>query len=123
MASEINPVRYWLFCVFLINEIAGLPVAEHGIIMDAGSSSTKIRIYSWTETLNSVPEFREVFYKKVSPGISSFDENLGELQTYIRTICSILKEELPETSLWPVIPVYFFATAGITIYIVAQVNN
>lgn len=82
-----------------------------GIILDAGSSSTKIRIYSWADTIDTVPKFEETFYNKVSPGISAFNDDFSEIAKYINTILDILKGELPETT-WSHTPLYFMATAG-----------
>lgn len=87
------------------------PTSEHGIILDAGSSSTKIRIYSWPEQIDGVPTFNEVYYEKVPPGISAFLDNVSEIPAYIEAIFQKLRDEIPET-LWPVTPVYFLATAG-----------
>lgn len=83
-----------------------------GIILDAGSSSTKIRIYSWADTIDTVPKFEETFYRKVSPGISAFNDDFSEIAKYIHTILDILKGELPETT-WSHTPLYFMATAGL----------
>lgn len=111
MAAIATRIICFTFITYLHVSDA-FPISEHGIILDAGSSSTKIRIYNWKETLDGVPTFNEVFYEKVSPGISSFLDNISGIQTYINQILDILKGALPEPRIQNETPVYFFATAG-----------
>ncbi|KAL4230278.1 Golgi apyrase [Mactra antiquata] len=106
-----------IFGNFKLNIIETLPIESYadnfGIILDAGSSSTKIRIYSWTYGPENVPAFIEEFYKKFSPGISDLDVHSKEIEIYLREIISIIEQELdiiPER--WATIPIYFMATAG-----------
>lgn len=102
-----------LFTIYLQSD--ALPIlpddSKFGIILDAGSSSTKIRIYTWQDTVDTVPFFDEIFYSKIKPGISFFNENVDEITMYLRTILDVLKDQLHEdrqtTSL------YFMATAGL----------
>lgn len=104
-----------LLIILNVMQIIALPFAQldgkFGIILDAGSSSTKIRIYSWQNTLESVPKFNELFYSKIKPGISDLHQDVGEITIYLRTILDILQAELPET-VWRTTPLYFMATAG-----------
>lgn len=106
----------FIFIAFVAFEVTALPLSgvdnsKFGVILDAGSSSTKIRVYTWQDTIESVPQFDEIFYKKVKPGISSFHEDTEEISEYMRNILDILKGKLP-TSLWSSTPLYFMATAG-----------
>lgn len=87
-------------------------IRKYGIMLDAGSSSTKIRIYAWDDTIEAAPKFEEIFYSKVSPGVSSFHENFEEIAKYMHTILDILKGELDEST-WAHTPLYFMATAGL----------
>ncbi|XP_045204909.2 ectonucleoside triphosphate diphosphohydrolase 1-like isoform X1 [Mercenaria mercenaria] len=109
-------ISVFLFVTFFAFKIAALPLSEDnnkfGIILDAGSSSTKIRIYTWQDTIENVPNFNEIFYKKVKPGISSFHENADEISTYLRSILKVLEGELPPL-LRPRTSLYFMATAGL----------
>ncbi|XP_060602036.1 ectonucleoside triphosphate diphosphohydrolase 1-like [Ruditapes philippinarum] len=116
-ANLRNYLLSFIFVIFVVNEVAALPLSgvdnrKFGIILDAGSSSTKLRIYTWEDTIESVPKFDEYFYKKVKPGISSFHEDADEISVYIRNILAILKVELVE-ELWSSTPLYFMATAGL----------
>lgn len=108
-------ISVFVLILFYVRENAGLPIladnSKCGIILDAGSSSTKIRIYTWQDTIETVPYFEEYFYSKVKPGVSSFHENIEEITTYLRSILEILQGQLPE-EVWSTTPLYFMATAG-----------
>ena len=88
-----------------------LPV-QYGVVLDAGSSSTKVRVYSWTKIPGKIPKVEEVFYTKVKPGISDFEDSQHEITNYIVRIIRAIEEAIPD-SFWPTTPVYFMATAGI----------
>ena len=84
---------------------------QFGVVLDAGSSSTKIRIYSWTKIPDTVPVLEEVFYSKSTPGISAFHENIKDISDYLLHILNTIEENVPE-QYWYSTPVFFKATAG-----------
>ncbi|WAQ98019.1 ENTP3-like protein [Mya arenaria] len=101
--------------ISLLVSASSLPITgpnEYGIILDAGSSSTKIRIYSWTDTFLEAPKFAEEFYFKVSPGIGSLGGQDAEILAYMQNIMDALKEEVPK-EFWPTTSIYVMATAGL----------
>ena len=84
---------------------------QYGAVLDAGSSSTKVRVYSLEKVPGKIPKVEEVFYSKVKPGISGFEDNVGEITTYISQIITAISEAVPAPQLSGT-PVYFMATAG-----------
>lgn len=84
---------------------------QYGAVLDAGSSSTKVRVYLWEKVPGKVPKVEEIFYSKVKPGISGFEDSVHEIKTYISQIMTAITEAVPETH-WSSTPVYFMATAG-----------
>ena len=52
-----------------------------------------------------------MFYAKIKPGISAFEDSVTEISGYISQLLTAVSQAVPE-ALWPVTPVYFMATAG-----------
>ena len=84
---------------------------QYGAVLDAGSSSTKVRVYAWEKLPGKIPKVEEIFYSKVKPGISDFEDSVHEITNHILQITTAIKEAVPE-DLWQITPVYFMATAG-----------
>ncbi|WAR18661.1 ENTP1-like protein [Mya arenaria] len=99
---------------------AGEEHDEFGIILDGGSSGTKLKIYKWTRTdaddSSGLPisELQLVEKLKFTPGISSKAFKLDEIPDYLGpillTATSIVPAEKHATT-----PIYFMATAGLRV--------
>ncbi|KKK13343.1 hypothetical protein ARAM_001985 [Aspergillus rambellii] len=98
---------------------------HYGVVLDAGSSGTRVHIYRWLDTaiarkqggedvLKSLPEIKTKaeWVKKIHPGVSSFADrpedigshHLAELLDHARDI--VPKDAIKET------PLFLLATAG-----------
>ncbi|KAJ5279281.1 hypothetical protein N7478_004653 [Penicillium angulare] len=98
---------------------------RYGVVLDAGSSGTRVHVYRWLRNatarnkadeydLKSLPEIKtkEEWVKKIHPGVSSFanapesvgPDHLAQLLDHAKTI--IPKEDIKET------PIFLLATAG-----------
>ncbi|XP_048734451.1 uncharacterized protein LOC125650318 [Ostrea edulis] len=87
---------------------------EYSVMLDAGSSSTKLRVYSWPERRSTSSTFfiTEKHYKRIKPALSSFQDSLESLPDYIRNLTSIAESQVPfhchnKTH------IYLLATAGL----------
>jgi len=89
---------------------------HYGVILDAGSSSTKVRVYAWDDAPGTVPHFNEIFYQKVKPGISAFEGREQEVGPYVQNILTIARVHVPENYLHET-PIFFMATAGGIVFI------
>lgn len=86
----------------------------YGVIFDAGSSSTKLGVYSWQcRDMISLPNFNpvSVFKDKILPGLSTFAQNLTAIDGYLRPLLDKIKTVIPEQK-YSVTPVMLGATAG-----------
>ena len=96
---------------------------RYGVVLDAGSSGTRVYIYSWLpnslarldkSSLQSLPELetKDKWTKKVHPGVSTFGANPDSVgPDHLRPLLEhalhyIPKEAVPET------PIFLLATAG-----------
>ncbi|KAK7207553.1 nucleoside phosphatase family-domain-containing protein [Myxozyma melibiosi] len=92
---------------------------NYGVVIDAGSSGSRVQIYSWSTkfdsssaTLPKVGKGGDDWYLKVSPGISSYADHQKDLEgkhldpLLERALAIVPKEKQPET------PIFLLATAG-----------
>ncbi|KAI9030445.1 nucleoside phosphatase family-domain-containing protein [Hyaloraphidium curvatum] len=107
---------------------------KYGIVIDAGSSGSRLQIYSWKDTRwtlaqieahgtvgnltrNSLPlvekgdEDGEDWQKRVEPGISSFGPKPQELAAYLKPLMDHALTVIPESEV-STTPVFLYATAG-----------
>ncbi|KIY46957.1 nucleoside phosphatase GDA1/CD39, partial [Fistulina hepatica ATCC 64428] len=100
-----------------------------GIVIDAGSSGSRLQIYSWrdpqvviagTDKTRPIPAALPAVEKgsqneewsiKVEPGISSFTDDPKKVASYLRPLLEYAREHVPP-SLQHETPIFLLATAG-----------
>ncbi|KAF8499920.1 nucleoside phosphatase family-domain-containing protein [Gautieria morchelliformis] len=99
-----------------------------GIVIDAGSSGSRLQIYSWKDAtavryaegqkvFNSLPKVEkgakdgEDWVSKVEPGISTFGDNPENIASYLTPLLAHAQKHIPP-SLQPETPLFLLATAG-----------
>ncbi|XP_062579469.1 ectonucleoside triphosphate diphosphohydrolase 5-like [Saccostrea cucullata] len=99
--------------LFLMDSACAM-TTQYSVMLDAGSSSTKLRVYSWPERTSTSSKFyiTEKYYKKVKPSLSSFQDNLDSLPEYIKNLISIAESQVPSHR-HNRSNIYLFATAGL----------
>lgn len=87
---------------------------KYGVILDAGSTSTKAHIYSWKQKDHetTVPNITEVQYRKYKPGVGSFADRNHEIMDYLIPMLNFLTSNVPDQA-HNTTPVLFMATAGV----------
>jgi hypothetical protein len=83
-----------------------------GIMIDAGSTATRIHVYRWVTVKDALPNFTDDHFLEVSPGLSSFKQKPLLAGKSIVPLLDLARKEIPpelqaETS------VYVKATAGL----------
>ncbi|PAV23777.1 nucleoside phosphatase GDA1 [Pyrrhoderma noxium] len=107
---------------------AWLKGRRFGIVIDAGSSGSRLQIYSWRDArlvraeegpkvYNKLPEVvkgtenPDDWVHKVEPGISTFGENPNQIAQYLRPLLDHARDHIPP-SLHHETPLFLLATAG-----------
>ena len=99
---------------------APAPALHYAVVMDAGSSGTRVYLYSWPDhtgdrhqLLAISPLLRdgEPMVKKATPGLSSLGEKPENAFEYIRPLLSFASENIPRQK-HKETPLYILATAG-----------
>lgn len=89
---------------------------RYGVLLDGGSSSTKIKVYSYTkgQPPTYVPHIKLVKNKSTKLGISDFaaTSKAPELSEYIRESLTHASTAVPQNK-WASTPVYVMSTAGV----------
>ncbi|EGG06438.1 uncharacterized protein MELLADRAFT_48465, partial [Melampsora larici-populina 98AG31] len=103
---------------------------QYGIVIDAGSSGSRVQIYSWrshelevqlrksaSQPLNVLPRVETgrgdgpLWYHKVEPGISSFGSHPHDVGDYLKPLLDHALTVIPASSV-STTPFYLLATAG-----------
>ncbi|XP_013412284.1 probable apyrase 3 [Lingula anatina] len=88
---------------------------EYGLVLDAGSTGTRVRIYRWAERsdLSKLPpDITYIDNLKVRPGISEFADRLGDIGDHLRPLLDKAKNVVP-SSAYSTTPIFMMATAGL----------
>jgi len=90
---------------------------KYAVVVDAGSSGTRVRVYRWPTPVGGAhvalqaPGVKEIYSKKINPGLSTHAANLQQVSDDIRGVLSDAAERVPRP-LQRTSPVYVMATAG-----------
>lgn len=89
----------------------------YGVLLDTGSSSSKLKIYTWTQPITSpgVPNITLIDLPKekctFKPGMAQLKGDLDSVKTYLLNILKVATETIP-ASQQAETPVFVLATAG-----------
>uniref|UniRef100_A0A0B7BDQ0 Uncharacterized protein n=1 Tax=Arion vulgaris TaxID=1028688 RepID=A0A0B7BDQ0_9EUPU len=83
---------------------------SYGLLFDAGSSSTKLKVYRVTpaEDASSLPRLDSVFSERFAPGLG----DVQDVRDYLVNILEVAKEKIPESKQKET-PIYLLATDGL----------
>ncbi|KAF7560253.1 hypothetical protein G7046_g3918 [Stylonectria norvegica] len=97
--------------------------AQYGVILDAGSSGTRVYVYKWKNPaaavnaasateLQNLPKLKLEKSKKLHPGVSSFADNVASVgPDHLQPLIDMALEEVPRDKISET-PIYLMATAG-----------
>ncbi|KAK9466491.1 nucleoside phosphatase family-domain-containing protein [Lipomyces arxii] len=95
-----------------------LQSTSYGIVIDAGSSGSRVQIYSWPApdksslTLPLIGKGGRDWQKKVSPGISSYSTHIADIgNVHLKPLLEHSKKIIPQQK-HSRTPIYLLATAG-----------
>ncbi|UNI20382.1 Apyrase [Purpureocillium takamizusanense] len=98
--------------------------SRYGVILDAGSSGTRIYVYKWkhpvaaakhasTSELRSLPKLKLKKSKKIHPGVSTFAQDVASVgPDHLQALIDVALKEVP-AAMVPETPVFLMATAGV----------
>lgn len=88
------------------------PVYHHAMIVDAGSTGTRVHLYEYS-TESKIPVIHELFSASVKPGLSFYEKTPQEAGVSLATPLDATMAELKKRQIDPRnIPISVFATAG-----------
>lgn len=94
------------------------------MILDAGSSGTRVYVYKWKnpthasekasiEELHSLPKLKLEKSKKIHPGVSTFAEDVASVgPDHLQELVDMALDEIPEDKISET-PIFLLATAGV----------
>ncbi|KAI0391994.1 nucleoside phosphatase family-domain-containing protein [Xylariaceae sp. FL0594] len=107
---------------------------RYGVILDAGSSGTRLHIYRWqdpsrvlkhatVDELNTLPSLENLYTKKIRPGVSTFGDHPEDVgPDHLETLIKKAKKKIPSESHADT-PIYLMATAGMRLLPKEQQNT
>lgn len=106
-------LRYCLVMVSIFLVSAPIFAADHALIIDAGSSGTRVHVYEYTNNLSSTPVIHETFAKSVQPGLSSYAPTGDGAGASLKPILDASVADLTAHGIDPAqVSIRIFATAG-----------
>ena len=108
-----------VLCLFVqigcvhISCLRGRVLKNYAIIIDAGSSSSKGKVYSLQESANKwdLPNLVLENNHRVSPGLGTFRDNITAIDIHFMELITVVREHVPSGK-HGVTPIYVMATAG-----------
>ena len=92
---------------------------EYGIVMDGGSSGTRLKVFRWKHVtsafVKSALDVELIENIKIEPGISEYAARLDDLPKYLFELTNKAEETVPKDKQWRT-PIYFMATAGMLLF-------
>lgn len=99
---------------------------KYGVMLDAGSSSSKLKVYKWPQrsSTSEVLKLKLILNEKFRPSISTYVENgqLDQLPTYLAKMVNRAKTIVP-SNLHSKSPIFLMATAGLRILTTKHARN
>lgn len=98
--------------------------AQYGVILDAGSSGTRLYIYKWKDPNQALKHASEVEThnlpklmisksKKIHPGVTSYAKNVKSVgPDYLKSLIDMAIEAIPASKIAKT-PIFLLATAGV----------
>ncbi|EOD20925.1 hypothetical protein EMIHUDRAFT_435744 [Emiliania huxleyi CCMP1516] len=96
-------------------DAAGPGELRHGLVFDAGSSGTRVHVYSWKIGGGGSKDSFDLIADdllKIKPGLSSFKGEPEQAGASLRPLLAYAKEKVPAAAV-PATPVFLMATAGL----------
>ncbi|XP_059505012.1 ectonucleoside triphosphate diphosphohydrolase 5 isoform X2 [Stegostoma tigrinum] len=84
----------------------------YGIMFDAGSTGTRIHIYSFIQKGLEHPQVDSEIFESVKPGLSAYVDDPEQGAETVRELLDVAKQTIPSTH-WHSTPVVLKATAGL----------
>ncbi|XP_069772167.1 ectonucleoside triphosphate diphosphohydrolase 5 [Narcine bancroftii] len=84
----------------------------YGIVFDAGSTGTRIHIYTFVQKNPEPPQLFNEIFESVKPGLSAYVDDPEQGAETVRGLLNIAKQAIPSTH-WLATPVILKATAGL----------
>ncbi|KAM0255170.1 hypothetical protein ACHAQJ_006013 [Trichoderma viride] len=99
-------------------------MGQYGVILDAGSSGTRVYIYKWKDPAKALkqasasdghilPKLKLHKSKKIHPGVSTFAENVAAVgPDHLKALIDTALDEIPASQVSET-PIFLLATAGV----------
>ncbi|KAL6881507.1 nucleoside diphosphatase [Trichoderma novae-zelandiae] len=99
-------------------------MGQYGVILDAGSSGTRVYVYKWKDPSKAfkeasasgahvLPKLKLRKSKKIHPGVSTFAENVASVgPDHLKALVDTALDEIPAAQVAET-PIFLLATAGV----------
>ncbi|KAL7821113.1 nucleoside diphosphatase [Trichoderma gracile] len=99
-------------------------MGQYGVILDAGSSGTRVYVYKWKDPSKALkeasasdahilPKLKLRKSKKIHPGVSTFAEDVASVgPDHLKALVETALDEIPESQVAET-PIFLLATAGV----------
>ena len=114
----ITTMYFSAFAVMLLVTLSDAQTLQYGVILDAGSSGSRVHVYQWERRFNpaNLPKFNRSSWKaEGGKALSDYAQNLDNISEHLAPFLNWAKMQVPEHARKHS-SIYVLATAGITNY-------
>ncbi|XP_056466126.1 ectonucleoside triphosphate diphosphohydrolase 6 isoform X3 [Gadus chalcogrammus] len=85
---------------------------RYGVMIDAGSTGTRIHVFKFLHQLNEVPKLAHETFKAIKPGLSAYADDPDQCTAGLLQLFEVAKASIP-AAFWSRTPLVLKATAGL----------
>lgn len=116
-----------MYPISLADILIGVSIAQYGVILDAGSSGTRVYVYKWRnpsappkheydeddDEYRTLPEIKLKKNHKIRPGISTFADAVDSVgHDHLQSLVDVAVKHVPKNKVSET-PIFLMATAGV----------
>uniref|UniRef100_A0A0B7BG01 Uncharacterized protein n=1 Tax=Arion vulgaris TaxID=1028688 RepID=A0A0B7BG01_9EUPU len=134
LTKMIMPLQVYMSIIYILatpldaspnqNPEGGAKLVNYGVLLDAGSTSTKLKIYRWNPSASNslVPKIDLISNVRFQTGLNNYENDQEGLSMYLTSIVSRAKDEVPSDKQAET-PIFLMATAGLRFLTAAEART
>jgi len=122
MASIMNYIIRFFLVIFTSLFITNVFAHQFQIIIDAGSTGSRLHLFEYEQKENALPMIKNLFSEKTTPGLSSFRSNPQEVGPHgLKKLLDDVSLKLQNLGIDPkTVKIHILATGGMRVFVTSR---